>query len=385
MNTAGTRLRSYALRILPTARSHWLEITLCGLAIGTIAFCAVASFGVAAPGNLDDAFIVLVYARHLLSEGQIYWNLEDGPVEGYTSPLDLLVKVAGTAAAPNAPLEAAYWMSFVLHCMCGVLFFFLVLRLTRDAHFRWRYLIALLSGLTVASSGAIAYGSSMLLETPLLVLSAGGAIWALFSLKKQTSGVCLCTLFLLLVALALARPEGLLLALVCLAFCCVERGRQLPGRELFLLVGGFCATMLIFFIWRYSYFGYWAANTYYAKTSSSIWHEIVDGGRYVRASWNSPTGKVLLAAVAGGIPALFSRCWRIPTLRHRVLFVWVLVLVATTVVVVGGGDAFPGERFLALPFALATLLLAMGKHCSAPCLAVGRGRAPGFLLHLSVE
>ncbi len=366
MILARTRLGSAAAHILTTARSHWFEAGLCGFAVLTIGSCALASFAAAVPGNLDDVFIVLVYARHLLSDGQIYWNIEDGPVEGYTSPLDLLVKVLGTAAAPDAPFEAVMWTSLALHCICGMLFFFLVLRLTRDARFRWRYLVALLSGLVVASSGALAYGSSMLLETPLFVLSAIGAICALCSPGKHTSNVRLCTLFLLLVALALARPEGIPVALICLAFFCIDHHRLLPRRKLVLLVGGFCATMLIFFLWRRLYFGYWAPNTYYAKTSSSRWHEIVDGVGYLRASWGSPTGKLILAAAAAGILAPFSRSWAIPMLRRCSLFVWTLLLVSTAIVVVAGGDPYQGERFLALPFALATLVLAMASVALRP-------------------
>lgn len=67
--------------------------------------------------NTDDAFIVLVYARHLLAGAGLVWNAD--PVEGFTSPLDLLLKTAGTAVTTD-PIKMAFSLTLMFHAGCAL-------------------------------------------------------------------------------------------------------------------------------------------------------------------------------------------------------------------------------------------------------------------------
>jgi hypothetical protein len=49
------------------------------------------------PGQIDDAFIVFAYAHRVIEHGEVAWNT-GVRVEGYSSPLHLLLMVAGAAA-----------------------------------------------------------------------------------------------------------------------------------------------------------------------------------------------------------------------------------------------------------------------------------------------
>ena len=40
------------------------------------------ALALARPENLDDGFIVLVYARHLVAQGGFFWNASDGTRTG---------------------------------------------------------------------------------------------------------------------------------------------------------------------------------------------------------------------------------------------------------------------------------------------------------------
>ena len=66
-----------------------------GVGAFVVLAAAIVSFANAVPGNLDDAFITLVYARHLIEGHGFSWNLLDGRVDGFTSLLDVLIKAVG--------------------------------------------------------------------------------------------------------------------------------------------------------------------------------------------------------------------------------------------------------------------------------------------------
>lgn len=337
---------------------RWRAILLLCAAIVTIVVVALHSFAAAEPGNIDDAFIVLVYARHLVRDGQLYWNLADGPVEGYTSPLDVAVKAAGTALAPGDPMQAAFWSTVVLHVACALVVFWIVVRVARDL--RWRYFIAFGAAVGVASNPSLAYGSSFLLETPLFVVCALAVIGSMLVAQGPLSITRLAAFVLLLTALSLARPEGLPISMCSLAVLCVQHRQTTPLRRLALAIAWFSIAVAAFLIWRLTYFGEWAPNTYYAKTSSLRWQELRDGIDYVVQAFERPASALLLGVSLFGWVALLSRAWRSPTARMGYAACWLIAVVAIATVVWGGGDCYPDGRFLALPAIIAFLLLALG-------------------------
>lgn len=76
----------------PRLRPLYAAVVLVGAAV-------VLAWGAAPylPGQIDDAFIVFAYAQRVVEHGEIAWNTGER-VEGYSSPLHLLLMVLGALA-----------------------------------------------------------------------------------------------------------------------------------------------------------------------------------------------------------------------------------------------------------------------------------------------
>ena len=326
-----------------------------GLLLVVVVLVALWRFAVLAPGStLDDAFILLVYARHLVASGQLYYDLAAGPLDGFTSPLDLLLKSALIRLFPGDPLHDIWLLTigFYLAVVLSVLGF--AWRAVRQQAGQGGGRLVIVMGLLAASCQSLATGSQFLLETPLYTLLG---VWAgyyfLVDLPPQ-SELARLMFGLVLVALPLARPEGLVVAGVCLMGFAVEqrwRPAQLLTPALVLGLG-----VAVYYAWRCRYFGYWAPNSYYAKTSASRLHEIRDGLRYVGSYALSPALPVMVWMV---VCPLLLRYFPTAALRRRYGALCAVMLAALGTVIYGGGDCYGGGRFLALPVTLSLLALLM--------------------------
>jgi hypothetical protein len=329
-----------------------------------VALGAVVLAG-AAPRNVDDGFIVLVYARHLAETGHIFWNIEDGPVDGFTSMLDMLVKASSALLAPEDLVRNAHVIAIVAHLGAIGTGAVLACRVFARPLRPWDAALALLAATSFALELALAQATSYLLESPLFTGLCLLATGLLVSERPRPRA-----LVLVWSLLALARPEGMLLcAAQAIWFAVVvTRERPLyarigPGAVLGALVGAYL-------LWHLVYFGALAPNTFYAKSSDSRWNEIVDGAAYVASYARSGVAAAVLAACVFLAPlgALAPRAWRTPAARSRFVGAALTSTFAGLVVVLEGGDSYEGGRFLAAPFALALF----GLACAASGL---RGRA----------
>jgi hypothetical protein len=332
-------------RALPLARARLAVACTLILAV------AVAVFTLAGqtPGNIDDAFIVLVYARHLVESGSIYWNLADGLVDGFTSPLDLAVKAVAILFFRRDPIAVAWWIAVAYDVFAVAMAVRACLEAPLD---RREWLIGTVGAIAVAGGAGLAIGTAFVLETPLYVAMALVAIvaWPRDESRERLAGWGLA-----LAALALVRPEGLAVSLALWGlFAATTRGEQrwvriaVPAIVLFAIVGGYAA-------WHQATFGYFAPNTYYAKSSASHLNELGDGVRYVLAHGGSRIVLLQILALAA-MPLVARRFfWEDQTARARFERFTVAAAVSLAVVVIGGGDSYKGARFLALPAALATV------------------------------
>ena len=319
-----------------------------GLALLLVITAAVLRFVETTAGNIDDAFVLLVYVRHFLDAGAFFYNRQDLPVDGFTSPLDLLLKSGVVRLLHADPIAVTWWVTLVLHVGVALFGFALAEWLARRRRITSPLTIATAAGLAFGTAQALGDGSAFLLETPLWVLLGLGATTiVLFApparIRAQVAfGV-------LLIALLLARPEGLALALMLLVLLFRER-RWLIAGSIFTIGAA------LYYAWHIHQFGYWAPNTYYAKTSASRWNELRDGITYVRGFALSP-GAPALAWLLGA-PLLVRRFGN-PLMRQRFLLVTLLSWAMLGVTIYSGGDCYGGGRFLALALALATVGLVL--------------------------
>ena len=357
MNPLGALVRSRLLRLVSVAA---LVVAVAGVSLWV--------FLRSEPGNIDDGFILMVYVRHLVEHGVIAWNLQDGPVDGCTSMLDLLVKSAVVFITRGDIVWCTFLVTAVFHVLVPLVSMAVVLRLP-DGSAEKRFLAAAAVGLMLASMSSSAYGASFLLETPLYLFFVIVLLGLVIPADRfSTAG--LGSLIFAAWMVALARPEGLAVAIFVPGAALWMQRKNESRFRLAAVVAIFALGCAIYEIWHYRYFGALAPNTYYAKKSEFRSNEIRDGWNYVVAFLSTSAGWVQL----GPVLVLPFAAWRGPwsssgaRIHHATISLAALGMLAVTVY--AGGDSYPNGRFLALSIALGFLAVGHGIVCSRGFLRV---------------
>ncbi len=378
---------------------------LAGVSLGVLRLA-----GAVAP-NLDDAFTVLVYARHFATSGRIFWNVEDGPVDGFTSMLDMLLKAALVRLFPSDPFRDGHILVLVTYVASVAVGAALVYRAAAPRLSRSRAGLVLgLAGATIAAlcfgaNPALASATSFLLESPLYACLALGSVGMLvFVDRRRTSGAVASVVVWCL--LALVRPEGAGLVVVEMVLAGAlpfeeepSKTGSRPAQSQVRRAAPFAATSLFlvgYLVWHRVALGAWAPNTFYAKSSDSRWQEILDGVAYTRAYMaRSFALRTIVAAIfLAPMLALVPRAWASSAERRRFFMAAVVALATGVGVIVEGGDSYPGGRFYAVPIALCILTLALGQAGMvrawrllplAPLVVFLVYAAPGCFLALQVR
>ena len=361
----------------PAAKRGPTVIAIAG--IFTAVSLGVLRLSGAVAANLDDAFIVLVYARHFASSGRIFWNVEDGPVDGFTSMLDMLLKAGLVRLFPSDPFRDGHALVLVTYVASVVVGAALVHFAAARGPSRSRRGLLLgfggsfLAALCFGVNPALAWAASFLLETPLYACLALGSVGMLvFADLRRTSGAVGSVLVWCL--LALVRPEGaglvvVEMALAALPFAEAEEGSR-TGRSLapglLRRAAPFAATsafMVVYLVWHRLALGAWAPNTFYAKSSGSRWQEILDGVAYTRAyaARSFALGTIVAATFLAPLLALVPRAWSSSADRRRFVMAALVTLTAGVGVIVEGGDSYAGGRFYAVPITLCILTLSLAE------------------------
>lgn len=234
---------------------------------------------------LDDAFITYIYARNLADGHGLLYNVTDaGPTEGFSSPLHVLL----TGAAMRAGIEPlAYTRGMSL-----------ALLLTIPIALAWSASRASIAPESVAASSARrCWGLSAALFLLILLclpetmghvttgletyLFAAICAWVFaWSVRVVFSGrppgvAGSMVGAILMVLLALARPEGVVLAcgyLVATRLAIGVAGRwSVAHRRCFVWMSvAFAAIFGGYLVWKWAYFGYLLPNPYYTKAHNEI-------------------------------------------------------------------------------------------------------------------
>jgi len=279
--------------------SRTLSLGLVVAAYVTLTFWLVAPYT-----PIDDAFISFRYARHLASGHGLVFNLNEVPVEGYSSLAWVLILAAGALVGIALPA-----LSQILGFLLGT---GTLLVLARRSLLAAAGLVACLPWLYHTLNG---------LETCLMAF----LVTALTSIppdtpRRRVTGHAVAAL------LVLTRPEGLLCVLVWTAAVhLADRRLHRPEIGQALTAAGAFTIQLAF---RLAYHGDWIANSARAKMlplGFTLGPGLLDLARFTLVG--GAGGLLLLLAIGGT--------------RSRLLF----LLLFAPALAVSGGDSFPLWRF----------------------------------------
>ncbi len=322
--------------------------------------------------DCDDEFITMRYARHMVQGYGPRWNLSGAPVEGYSSPLHLLLLAAlGMARIPL--LLAARSVGFVSHAALLV--------------FLWRYTARRDGYAAAAMVSALAIAS-----WPMLVWDLGGLDAALFA--AMLAMATLVTLEYIetgrrskivaggaLLGLAVfVRPDACVVAAVAL-LACLALGRTVTLRRRMAdvtLAAAACAlAVLPWEIFRLFYYHAALPNTYYAKVYGIplYWRAIV-GIQYCRLyARSAPFLAPMLLAVS--VAAMAKR-----RMTRFDAGLWACVAAYAAYIVDSGGDHMMAFRFMVPLVPLMAVALVRGIGHLDGLRTAGRAAMVSLLLLL---
>ena len=263
----------------------------------------------------DDAFISFRYARNLLEGNGLVWNPGER-VEGYSNFLWVLELAAIWAVTGVPPEDAVWWLSaaFTVATLAAMAWWAWRLPGLQDRGLAWWMAL----GLLCSSAAFATWTSGGGLETRQFTFFVVLAVVALTAHRGSRRGLLVASSSLALASLT--RPEGPLIAACCFAWWAAQevaskaagsgvRGwalealRRIDWRGALALALPFLLIVGAHFLWRYSYYGEWLPNTYYAKYVRPWW----DVGLQYLAAAGLETGLYLLLPLGAG--AAWAR-WR---------------------------------------------------------------------------
>ncbi len=276
----------------------------------------------------DDAMISLVYARNWVAGHGLVWNVGEAPVEGYTN-FGWVVVLAVIHLLPLSPIGVCLAVQIV-----GL---GLVLLYSWAAAQVGRRLgvpawgcgaIVLLVGMALRLKFLAVLG----METGVLAVLAVCAF--LMTLRSLEGGPVRVLTFVSLSAACLVRTD-LVLLLAAFALVLLYRRRDQAARVI-LYTAAALVPIVLHLVWRHSYYGEWAPNTYYAKVYGWPLADRLQRGLHEAAMSLLRHAPLLLVVVVG-----FVRRATAPA--FLALSAYALCLAYQTWV---GGDAWPLDRFL---------------------------------------
>ena len=317
------------------------------------------------PFVTDDAYISFRYSWNLAYHGELTFNLGER-VEGYTNFLWTVImalfltwgvppEIASRALGLIAGL-AVLAMTFVLSRLC-----------LNDRNPCW----AAIAPLLLALWPSFAVWCSGGLETQLFTAFVVAGLLVQLSERRSASRLMIAGLLMALASMT--RPEGIFFFSALLAYRLWRNTFRGEGRTFSkaetVFVSGFAVPFLLFFSWRYLYYGHLFPNTFYAKTTTGNRIETITrwGLPYIYDAFGENQFFLLLPLLVFLVPPIARRLnveGNEPVNgsfgRDLLSYAAVTSLIYVGYVVAVGGDFMTLGRFLVPILPFFALLVAAG-------------------------
>lgn len=264
---------------------------------------------------IDDAGISMAYGRNLLHGHGLVAQPGLPPTEGYSNPLWVFLNIPLQLLEDFTPWFHPKILAFVFFlaaCFMPWLYF-------RHCHDFW-IAASLPAVVMLGFSAPIGIWAASGLENPLYLALVLGLLVSSVSGNTNNWGILRTGGLIFLTGIT--RPEGLLYALP--AFLTVWMRLRITHHVWFnqhvlnrlsLLVAFSVLPSLTFFLWRFTYFGVWVPNTYFAKTGGNGFALLLDPNQHrmlLEGTFGLPAGATLVIICSLGVGALFGtfRQWK---------------------------------------------------------------------------
>jgi len=303
----------------------------------------------------DDAFISLRYAENLSAGDGLVFN-SGHRVEGYSNFFWVIFLSGFAAVMTKSTLVLTAKLTGIIAGFFALLVIGIISKKQFEDNGRGK-----IWGLAPFAFGFAlypAFWSASGMETGQYLLLLTISILGFFKFLTKPSPLWSVFSAILFLSVGISRPEGVIFFIVAAVALLIEAFREKRKITLSVMIwlGTFLVLYLAFYLWRYSYFGQWLPNTFYAKAGGGL-AKYAEGIRYLilnlpKLFWGN--------AVLSAIPALPFIMTKKPDTKTT--FLGLAVLAQCSFVVFAGGDWMPGGRFLVPIMPVVALLLPLGVH-----------------------
>lgn len=303
---------------------------------------------------LDDAYIFFRYAENIVNGYGFVWNIHEAPVEGYTSFLYLVLLIAAKFLTIDLELFA-----ILIGIISSVLTLYIAYLIYEKIYTRLltHTYTNLITIIILALSPAYAYWASAGMETAFYSMflmltfylflkysNLAREINSSEAVKYSKSFLIGWTILngILFGFLCMLRFEAILFFIAALYYLMKEGKsfiRLSINAKVILFTTGFIIIFGTYFIWRWSYFGYFFPNTFYAKTGGGF-QQLAGGFLYIIKALRLFYGFgwiLIIIMIFFFRKNLFSE-------NSRFLFAIGVISLITTILL--GGDHFHLGRFI---------------------------------------
>ena len=286
---------------------------------------------------LDDAYIFFRYAENIANGSGVVWNVGEAPVEGYTSFLYLILLVASKMVTIDLELFA-----ILLGIISSALTLFFVYLIydhlyTKNLNNPSANLITVI---ILAISPSYIYWSGAGMETAFYSMFLMLTIYIFLKLSNSPREAFIKGVLFGL--LCIIRFEAVMFFIAALVYLMKDHftfKKILINKTEVIFSAAFILIFGTYFIWRWSFYGYFFPNTYYAKTGGGF-QQIAGGFFYIIHALRLFYG-------FGWIPIFIIMFFiKKSMITEKAVFLFSISAISILTTILIGGDHFHLGRFV---------------------------------------